>query len=86
MGATGRFGPRLGKSTRIKIGRAEESVKNSKKSPFCNKDTVVRLSSGIWYCKKTGKKFTGKAYSFDAKSMTKRKTSDQVALEVKLEE
>ncbi|MFW6230621.1 MAG: 50S ribosomal protein L37ae [Nanoarchaeota archaeon] len=66
----GRFGTRYGKSTRDKISKAEQLVRSSKKSPFCNKNTVKRLSSGLWVCTKTGIKFTGRAYTFDPKSLT----------------
>lgn len=66
-GKGGRFGARYGKSMREKVSRTESLVKKSSKSPFCNKNTVRRLSAGLWECKKTGIKFTGKAYTFDPK-------------------
>jgi len=76
-GRGGRFGSRYGKSTRDKISRAESLVRASTKSPFCNKNTVKRLSSGLWVCTKTGIKFTGKAYTFDPKSMSGSKEKIQ---------
>lgn len=94
LGATGRFGPRMGKSTRDKIGRAEEAVKNSTKCPFCLKDKVKRQSTGIWLCTKCGSKFTGKAYTFDKKSLvvakakveSKELSLDETMPEAQLEE
>lgn len=69
-GRGARYGVRYGKSTRDKVSRAEKLVRDSKKSPFCSKNTVRRISSGLWECKKTGIKFTGKAYTFDPKEFT----------------
>ena len=87
QGNVGKFGARYGKSTREKIARSENSVKASKKSPFCNKNTVRRVSSGLWICTKTGIKFTGKAYSFDSKAMLSSKAkSQETYIEIPLEE
>lgn len=82
-GATGRYGTRYGKTTRDKIGRAEESVKKSTKCPYCNKDKVKRESTGIWHCQKCGSKFTGRAYTFDRKSiLSGSKKSEAVSLDI----
>ena len=70
QGNVGKYGARYGKSTRDKVAKSENLVRSSKKSPFCNKNTVKRVSSGLWFCKKTGIKFTGKAYTFDSKSFS----------------
>ena len=76
-GRGARFGTRYGKSTREKVSRTESLVRRSIKSPFCNKNTVRRLSSGLWECKKTGIKFTGKAYTFDPKEFLPKSLSNK---------
>ncbi len=58
-----RFGARYGRKTRKKFGQIEAKQHAKHKSPFCNKLSVKRLAMGIWYCKKTGIKFAGKAYT-----------------------
>ena len=80
-GNRGRFGTRYGKSTRDKIARAESSVRKSRKSPFTNTNSVRRVSAGIWYCKKSGIKFTGKAYGFDSKNLLGKKSSREEIVE-----
>ncbi|MFP4656863.1 MAG: 50S ribosomal protein L37ae [Candidatus Woesearchaeota archaeon] len=76
-GRGGRFGVRYGKSIREKMSRTEGLVQKNKKSPFCNKNTVRRLSSGLWECTKTGIKFTGKAYAFDPKGFVSKETGNK---------
>ncbi len=72
-GRGSRYGVRYGKSIREKVSRSEGAIQKSTKSPFCNKNTVRRLSSGLWQCKKTGIKFTGKAYTFERKELIPQK-------------
>ncbi|HLC82083.1 MAG TPA: 50S ribosomal protein L37ae [Candidatus Nanoarchaeia archaeon] len=60
---TKRFGARYGRKTKAKFAKVEIEQKKRHKSPFSNKLAVKRLASGIWYCKNTKKKFTGKAYT-----------------------
>ncbi len=58
-----RFGVRYGRSLKHKFGKIEALQKEKHKCPYCNAPKVKRISAGIWYCKKCGSKFTGKAYS-----------------------
>ncbi len=64
LGPAARFGARYGKKIRELVAEIEKKYKNKRlKCPFCNNISVKRLSYGIWYCTRCGKKFTGKAYS-----------------------
>ncbi len=67
FGSVKRFGVRYGRTIRKKIAKVEESQRKKHSCPFCNKESVKRVSTGIWQCKKCESKFTGKAYSFDRK-------------------
>jgi len=58
MGIAGRFGVRYGTSVRDRI-RKIEGVKYD--CPDCFKK-LKRESKGVWFCKKCGLKFAGKAY------------------------
>lgn len=61
VGVTGKYGTRYGLSIRTKLLKLEE--KKSKKCPNCGKETLKRLASGIWLCKKCNVKFAGGAYT-----------------------
>jgi len=62
VGSTGRFGARYGRKIRTRVLKIEK-LQNAKHScPKCNKPGVKRLATGIWFCKKCGAKFAGKAY------------------------
>ncbi len=61
--STKRFGARYGRTIKEKIGKIDEARKNSRLCPYCLKKKVSRIASGIWYCGKCNKKFTGGAYS-----------------------
>jgi large subunit ribosomal protein L37Ae len=63
VGSTGRFGSRYGLKIRKKILNVEKTLKSKHKCQTCARNTVKRVASGIWYCKKCDRKFTGKAYS-----------------------
>jgi len=58
-----RFGARYGRSLKHKFGKIEALQKEKHKCPYCNAPKAKRIAAGIWYCKKCGAKFTGKAYS-----------------------
>ena len=62
VGSTGRYGVRYGQRLRAKVNMVEKTQDKSKKCPYCHRDTVKRVSVGIWQCKKCDSKFTGKAY------------------------
>ena len=60
--SAGRFGARYGKRVRSKLIKVEEKQRVKQTCPFCEKKGVKRLSKGIWYCKKCGKKFASNTY------------------------
>ena len=61
--STARFSARYGLRVRKKVLNVELIQKSKHVCPFCKKKgSVKRLASGIFYCKKCGKKFTGGAY------------------------
>jgi len=62
VGLSGKYGARYGRSVKKKVV-AIESIKNKKIScPECLNNSVKRVASGIWECKKCGAKMAGKAY------------------------
>jgi large subunit ribosomal protein L37Ae len=62
VGSTGKFGVRYGRRIRQRILEVDASRKENKSCQNCLKPGLVRLSAGIWKCKKCGAKFAGKAY------------------------
>jgi len=76
--SSGRFGVRYGISVRRKISAIEEKQRRKQKCIFCS-GRAVRIATGIWLCKKCGKKFAGHAYYLEqepssAKESTQIKT------------
>ena len=59
-----RFGPRYGANLRKRWRLIMEKRYDPKtKCPRCEtRGSILRVSSGIWYCKKCSAKFTGGAY------------------------
>ena len=62
-GSVKRFGVRYGRTIKQKLGKIEAEQKKKQTCPYCKKLSVKRLSAGLWYCKKEGKKFTSRAYT-----------------------
>lgn len=63
VGSTGRFGARYGRKIRTRVKKVEKLQNVKAKCLKCTKLGVKRLSTGIWFCKKCGAKFAGKAYT-----------------------
>lgn len=61
LGASGRFGVRYGQRVKRRITEIESRQRKKQACPMCS-GRAVRLSKGIWSCKKCGKKFAGHAY------------------------
>lgn len=61
--STKRFGARYGRKVKNRLADIESVRKSPKKCPYCHSYSVKRIATGIWYCKKCGSKFTGKAYN-----------------------
>ena len=62
-GTSGKFGARYGVVVRNRVKTIEAHQKKSHECPVCHHDSVKRVSSGIWYCKRCGTKFAAEAYS-----------------------
>lgn len=60
--SSGRFGARYGKKVRTRLVAVEEKQRKKQKCPYCGKLGVKRVASGIWDCKKCGKKFASSAF------------------------
>jgi len=60
--SAGRFGAGYGIRVRKRLVKVEKKQRKKQTCPFCKKPGVKRLSSGIWRCKKCGKKFASGAY------------------------
>lgn len=61
VGSAGRFGVRYGQRVKRRIADIESKQRKKQKCIFCH-GKAVRLSKGIWHCRKCGKKFAGHAY------------------------
>jgi len=66
--AAGKFGPGYGTRVRSEYNKIEAIQRKRQISPFYNKAKAVRVASGIWKCKKTGKVFAGPAYYLNEKA------------------
>lgn len=64
VGIVGRYGARYGSTLRKKVKEVLEKRYAPHICPFCaHRGKVVRISTGIWICKKCGAKWTGGAYT-----------------------
>lgn len=61
---SGRFGSRFGKKIREAVMEADRKSKAIYECPFCSRQSVQRVASGIWECGKCGKKMASGAYEF----------------------
>jgi large subunit ribosomal protein L37Ae len=63
VGIAGRYGARYGSTVRKKVKEVLEKRYADHACPFCaHKSRVVRLSTGIWVCRKCGAKWAGGAH------------------------
>lgn len=62
IGISGRYGVRYGRRVKESLRKIEEKQKAKHVCPVCKKNSVVRISAGIWKCKKCNTKFAGGAY------------------------
>lgn len=60
--AAGRLRAGYGTKVREKITKMESKQRLSQICPYCQKSGLVRLSKGVWQCKKCNKKFASHAY------------------------
>jgi large subunit ribosomal protein L37Ae len=76
FGSVKRFGVRYGRTVKHNLSKIEEELRKKHKCPYCHNLAVRRVALGIWYCKKCGSKFTGKAYSVSKKITVKEKAPE----------
>ncbi|MEM4717238.1 MAG: 50S ribosomal protein L37ae [Desulfurococcaceae archaeon] len=63
VGIAGRYGARYGATLRKKVRDLLVKRYSPHMCPFCaHRGRVVRISTGIWICKKCGAKWSGGAY------------------------
>ncbi|MEM1919126.1 MAG: 50S ribosomal protein L37ae [Desulfurococcaceae archaeon] len=63
VGIAGRYGARYGATLRRKVKEILEKRYARHKCPFCTfEGKVIRISTGLWFCKKCGAKWAGGAY------------------------
>ena len=77
LGSAKRFGARYGRTVKHNFARIEKEQRALHKCPYCNNDSVKRLSAGIWECRKCNAKFAGKAYTISKKIVIK----DEITVE-----
>ncbi len=61
--STGRYGPRYGVGIRKRLLKVEKIQKKKQTCPKCGKPTVIRVSPGIFKCKKCDETFAGGSYT-----------------------
>jgi large subunit ribosomal protein L37Ae len=72
-GSSGRFGARYGVVVRNRVRDIEKVKISAHECPTCHRNSVSRVSSGIWYCTKCDTKFAAGAYS----PISKKETSEE---------
>jgi large subunit ribosomal protein L37Ae len=72
-GSSGRFGARYGVVVRNRVRDIEKTRHAAHECPSCHRDSVSRVSSGIWHCSKCNAKFAAGAYS----PISKKETSEE---------
>merc|ERR1712146_223018 len=65
VGICGKYGTRYGATLRKVVKKFEISQHATYVSPFCGKNSVKRVATGIWKCKRTNKKIAGGAYTLN---------------------
>ncbi|MDD1705136.1 MAG: 50S ribosomal protein L37ae [Methanoregula sp.] len=61
-GSAGRFGCRYGRFVRKRVAEIEAISGKLHRCPKCDMESVSRLGTGIWGCRKCGYKFAGGTY------------------------
>ncbi|KAK1754781.1 ribosomal protein L37ae [Echria macrotheca] len=64
VGIAGRYGNRYGASLRKQMKRLDTTQHAKYLCTFCGKNTVKRVASGIWECRRCHKTIAGGAYVF----------------------
>lgn len=61
-GTAGRYGARAGRKLRQVVSDIEAVQRANHVCPHCQKESVKRLSFGVWECRSCGRKMSGGAY------------------------
>jgi large subunit ribosomal protein L37Ae len=61
-GSAGRFGCRYGRFVRKRVTDIEKISRALHNCPKCDMQSVSRIGTGIWECRKCGYKFAGGTY------------------------
>jgi len=72
-GSSGRFGARYGVVVRNRVRDIDKVRTMEHECPTCHRNSVSRVSSGIWQCSKCNTKFAAGAYS----PISKKETSEE---------
>jgi large subunit ribosomal protein L37Ae len=72
-GSSGRFGARYGVVVRNRVRDIDKTRTAAHECPSCHRNSVSRISSGIWQCSKCDAKFAAGAYS----PISKKETSEE---------
>ncbi|MDW5563297.1 MAG: 50S ribosomal protein L37ae [Methanomassiliicoccus sp.] len=72
-GSSGRFGTRYGVVVRNRVRDIDKMRTAAHECPNCHRNSVSRVSSGIWECSKCDTKFAAGAYS----PISKKETSEE---------
>jgi len=70
VGSSGRFGTRYGVVVRNRVRDIDKMRTAAHECPKCHRNSVSRVSSGIWECSKCNVKFAAGAYSPTSKKVT----------------
>jgi len=83
VGTAGRFGSRYGRKVRKEVATIEKRQKAKHECPSCMKETLNRISSGVWECHACKNKFSGGAYfpSTGALKILKKSIASSESLE-----
>ena len=63
IGIAGKFGSRYGVKIRKQVHKIESEKKGKHTCPNCMNNSVKRISTGIWKCRRCGTTFAGGAYT-----------------------
>ena len=80
LGSAKRFGPRYGRTTKHNFAKIEKEHRKLHKCPYCSREAVKRISTGIWFCRKCNAKFSGGAYT--VKNAGKNKSDEEQEIEL----
>ena len=73
-GSSGRFGARYGVVVRNRVRDIDKMRTSAHECPSCHRNSVSRVSSGVWQCSKCDAKFAAGAYS----PISKKATSEEL--------